>query len=353
MTLVRAPWLVSVKVDPIEEAAAEGCRHFLYEVFPVKRTFLFLAACLVAGITSACTLTTSDIEDALDLPEVTPEVKASFESAVSTVTDQVIDAAMEATESATVPSAPAYTKRALRRMADAAIAGQTVDVNASKTTEDGGTINVTGTVSASGTDESGNVNLNLKADWANLTVNDGKATQKTTGSETITGTMAWTIDTFTVNLNLKGSFTLGSENYAFNITMTMEGDKMVYTGTVNGQSVSGNVPTGGSGDEPDTAPGCFMTAQSQVCQGPVGSETCTQTSDTFCIEFTDAGWSDASMATYCVQGSAAVNTCTSAGRLGRCSLVMDANGLKWTRHEYDGYYTQADCEADGGTWQAN
>lgn len=40
----------------------------------------------------------------------------------------------------------------------------------------------------------------------------------------------------------------------------VEGDKLVYTGTINCQTVSSNVPTGGSDDEPASAPGCMVTS---------------------------------------------------------------------------------------------
>lgn len=315
----------------------------------MKNRILLLAATLAAGLTSACTINTSDLEEALKLPEVTPEVKASFESAVSTVTEQVLDAAMEAAEGATTAAAPAFSKQALRRLADTAQAGETVNVNASKSTEDGGTITVTGTITASGTDESGNVNLDLKADWANLTVNDGKATQKTTGNETITGTMSWTTDTFAVNLVLKGSFTLGSESYAFNINMTMDGDKMVYTGTVNGQTVNGNV----AAETPQKAGmSCMVTASGGVCDSPMGGpETCTEYQYDYCIAFTDTAWTSSEVSSLCGP-SPITPACPTSGLLGTCTQMK--NGKEYAKYVYsENDTTQSECIADGGTWVGN
>ena len=102
----------------------------------MKNRFMLPAALLLAGLTSACTINTSDLEEALKVPEVTPEVKASFESAISTVTDQVIDAAMEAADDATTAAAPAFSKQAPRRLADTGQAGESITVSASKPTHD-------------------------------------------------------------------------------------------------------------------------------------------------------------------------------------------------------------------------
>lgn len=308
-----------------------------------------MLACLATGLsTSACTIDTSELQDALKLPEVTPEVEASFESAVSTVTAQVLDAAMEAAEDATTAAAPAFSK-SLRRLADTAQAGQTIDVNVSKKTEDGGTINVTGTITSSGNVTSGTITLNLKADWANLTVNDGTATQKTTGSETVTGTMTWTADTFSVNLGLKGSFSLGSDNYAFEVTMTMEGDKMVYSGTVNGQTVSGNVPVG---DEDVAADGQYLSCVTpgRTCMASSGGpETCYDYDR--CIEFTDAAWTPADTTSVC-GFQAQVSACPTAGLLGVCTGLV--NGKNYKYYSYSTHdKTKADCETEGGVWTTN
>lgn len=314
----------------------------------MKHPMLLLAACLVAGFTSACTLTTSDIEDALDLPAVTPEVKASFESAVSTVTAQVLDAAMDAAEDATTAAAPSFSKQSLRRLAEAQ-AGQTINVNASKTTEDGGTINVTGTITSSGDVTNGTITLNLKADWANLTVNDGTATQKTTGNETITGTITSTPDTFSVNLTLKGSFTLGSETYAFDVTMTMAGDKMTYTGTVNGQTVDGNVPAATPQKAGLT---CTVTAAGGVCEGPAGGpQTCTEYQYDYCIAFTDTSWTSSEVSSLC--GPSPIKAaCSTSGLLGTCKQMK--NGKEYVKYVYsENDITQADCIADGGSWVGN
>lgn len=317
----------------------------------MKRTLLMLVACMATGLTtSACTINTSELEDALKLPEVTPEVKASFESAVSTVTAQVIDAAMDAAEDATTATAPAFSKQALRRLAEAQTA-QAINVNATKATDDGGTITVTGTIRSSGTDASGSINLDLKADWTNLTVNDGTATQKTTGSETITGTISWTTDTFAMDLKLKGSFALGSENYSFDITMTMQGDKIVYSGTVNGQTVTGNVPVGDDAQS-DAYQSCTQPGQSQVCQAQQGGgETCSTYDYDFCIEFADSKWTSTDIGAVC--GSAPRETgCASSGLVGICAGLKDGKSYKYYSYSiYD--KTKEDCEGEGGVWTGN
>lgn len=316
---------------------------------------LLLAACLFAGMTTtACTIT-SDVENILDLPEVTPEVQASFESAVSTVTEQVLDAAMESIDDVTAPAAaPALSKQSLRTLATAQ-AGQTVTINKTVTKEDGGTITVTGTITGSGTDASGSMDFNLKAEWTNLGVSDGTTTQKSTGSETITGKMTWTsldtdAGTLDVNLTLKGSFTLGSENYAFNIVMTLDGDTMAYSGTVNGNSVSGNVPAGAT---TDTGITCTMPGQSATCgiDPNTMQEVCTTYDYNFCIAFTDPSWTSTEVKTHC--GSAPIKpACSTSGLIGTCTQLK--NGKEYVYYSYDvNDISQADCIADGGSWVGN
>jgi hypothetical protein len=301
---------------------------------------------------SACTITAEDLQDALKLPEVTAETKSVFAAAISEVTLQVVS------EAITVAQEVTSAVQAPASFVPNADGTQTLNVNKTVTKEGGGQIVITGTVTGTGTQASGTVTVDLKAVWTDLPVEG--STLKTSGSQTLKGTMGWDSEaaedkSFTLDVDVVGSFVLNGETFAFDVVVTMDGGKFTFSGNVNGQTVSGNQtvtpPTRAVEGAPVAA--CVYDGESEACwQDTDGNTGCNTYNYQFCIEYTDVRWTTAQITEHCSWAKSKPTNCPTEGLLGRCKQLKD--GLAYSYYSYSADdTTQADCLEDGGTWEGN
>lgn len=311
---------------------------------------VLLGLCTALGL-AACP-SVSELQTDLELlPKVTPEVEAAFASTVSTVTAQVLNTAISTIEEsgALLPAtAPAVTAMAYSKAA-------AVTVNNKVTTDDGGVIIVTGTLTSSGDGVEGAVEFDLKAEWTNLSVQTGTSSEKNNGSQTMTGTVGWTSDGKNdMNLTSEGSFTIGSSAYQYTIAMTLKSDQINYTGTINNKVVSGSFPSGGASTQPSIpTAACGGQYTPGVCTMIDGVETCWDLDPYYsCNEFFGSDWTATDKEYLCYQ-LPPLSSCPSTGRLGRCTITE--NGKTHMHHTYNtSDMDQDSCENGwGGTWKAN
>jgi hypothetical protein len=303
-----------------------------------------------AGLVLAGCPLSSAVEEALPLPPVTAAVEATFQAAVSTVTSQVIADALKSVVAVTAPTpAPRFSALA----DEASVAGPSTSVDSTTQPEGGGTIHVTGTLTGSGTDAAGTMSLDLKAMWNGLAGADGATSS---GTETITGTMGWdAAGATTTDLSLKGSFDVDSKTFTFAMNVARDGDRMTYTGKVNGEVVTGSfVPA--STARPvaprEVAAACTPTGTTGLCRLPQGGgpEECWSVDYTYCLEFTGAAWTSAGIGAQCGAAPRVV-ACPTAGLQGRCDQTLEGKSI--SHYAYDSNdVAEGGCVADGGTWTA-
>jgi hypothetical protein len=320
----------------------------------VRRCRLCAFLALVLFAVPACT--EKPAASVVTLVKVTPALQASFGAAVSTVTERVLNVVVTSLAGVTAPTlAP---RLARPRPLAAAGGAEPVAVTQTSQLPGGGTIDIAGTLAPSGDGDTGAVDVNLKAEWSSVPAAGEGGPQISSGTETITGTYAWSgmaseSGTVTVELALRGNVALDGTVYTFAVDVTNGLRGYVYNGDFAGQPVSGTLAWGTPTPPPSGAISCTGSGSVEECNQDVNGNImgCATVTYDYCIEFTDAKWTSAGIAGVC--GTAPQGRgCNAVGRAGRCSGAL--NGLAYTYHSYTwADKSPADCAAEGGTWQDN
>jgi hypothetical protein len=315
-----------------------------------------MAAFAVAMI-SAC-----DIKDTIDEANADAEQRArgraAVENAIPQITTQIMTEVSNAMgEAMTAATAPKFAASALR---PAATSTGSIAVNATATPQGGGTVTVTGkidwTINADQTTETIHEGLALSATWDGIPANFNGTQYPTKGNETIEGSMDVSIAngaaTWSGKYYEKGSITMDGATYTFDIAIMVNNSGATYSGTVNGEPVSGTVTmpstevdTTNNGNNGNTGIGTHGTADA-------GGMSCDFPQSNGCVDFVGAGWTTQAVGAGCSNGTR-VASCTSTNRIGRCVVNEGANmdaAYNWYGDASLASQYQTQCT---GTWTAN
>jgi hypothetical protein len=217
----------------------------LASAFFLSSSLIFSAAC---GLGDAVSDVQKGLDDAAKAAKKQEVGQKGFESAVSGVTAAVLEASMSAMTASTAPAfAPASTY---------ATTGSS-DINASSTANGGSVTakgNITWTINSettmpagatvSTTTTSAKITLNLASTWTGMKLNIDNKVSDSSGNLTITGNIDFTQTdqndpVVTGTLTEKGKFNVDADQYDVDVVITMTSTGGSYTGTINGNPVSG------------------------------------------------------------------------------------------------------------------
>lgn len=288
----------------------------------MKKLFGVAAAGLFAISMNACDIT-DVIDDVTDAAEQA-KVEDTFGAAITQVTGQVVGVAFQAASDAMTAGTAPY-----KPQADLG----TINVDETVALENGGTITVKGTITGSADENNTSLTLTLDSTWTGVpSVLDDGTVVTTSGSQTLTGSVTSTENSFSASFTIKGTMTVDGKSYAFEVALTSDGETVSYSGTVNGFPVAESV-TLPADDENDEQAGDEWVCRVQT----ESADACTSYTPGALEAYVSAVCGGTVEAGPCAE--ATVGTCTTGA--GTINEIVT--------HHYAGS-PKANCEANGGIW---
>lgn len=291
------------------------------------------AGSVLALSVSACGLgaVVEDINDAIDDAAAQAKIEGAFASAATQVTLQIVGVAMEAAAGDTSATAPAI---------GAAAEAESMTIDQTVTTEDGGTVTVKGSFTAAEDGDTVTLTLDLDATWSNINavLEDGTKVA-TSGSQSVDGTFVMSGTKLTMTVTNKGSMTLDGDSVDFEIVMTYDSEAgtMSYTGTVNGIPVNKTITL----PEPED-------------MGPTIYVSCLREDSDVCLDMTGTNYAALGESTCANWGNGytwtvAQGTCEEQASAWVGSCLKDA-GSPTEYTQYSNTDDSAACTSGGGVW---